>query len=328
MKSNSSKIFLIVLIISVFISSGVFAQKKLAQTGFQFLSVAQDARAIALGDAYTTVEGMPNGLFYNPASIVSFNGLVGVSANYFEWIADINHMSFALALNPMEGQYGVIGVSVQAVDYGDLQGTMVWENPQGYVDTEIFNPSALAIGLGYGRMLTEKFMVGGQIKFVSQNLGKSVIPGEAAKSNVADVFAFDFGTIYKTGFRSLSFGMSVRNFSQEIKYEEEGFQLPLTFKIGVSIDAMDFILEDQDKHGLLVIFDAAHPRSYPEYLNLGTEYTFMNTFAVRVGYVTNQDEYDFTAGFGIKQFGVGLDYAYTPFGVFDNVHRFSFNFSY
>jgi len=49
----------------------------------------------------------------------------------------------------------------------------------------------------------------------------------------------------------------------------------------------------------------------------------MNMLALRVGYVTSQDEYGLTAGFGVHQFGVSFDYAYTPFGVFGNVHRFT-----
>ena len=41
---------------------------------------------------------------------------------------------------------------------------MVWDNDQGFIDTENFYPSALAIGLGYGRALSESFSVGGQVK--------------------------------------------------------------------------------------------------------------------------------------------------------------------
>ena len=317
-----------IILLSVLMTSTAYSQEKLAQTGFQFLSVGQDARASAMGEAFTTVEGVSNALFYNPAGIARLPSLVSVSANYFTWIADIKYTSFSLAVNPWQGRYGVIGLSVQAIDYGELQGTMVWKNPQGYIDTEVFSPNAIAIGLGYARALTERFVVGGHVKFVAQELGKSVIPEEGVKKNVADVLAFDFGTIYRTGFKSFSFGMSVRNFSQELKFEEEGFQLPLTFKIGVSANAFDFFMPDQDEHALLVLFVAVHPRSRDEYINFGTEYVFMNTFALRLGYISGQDEYDYTAGFGVKQFGLEIDYAYTPFDAFDNVHRFSLRFSY
>ncbi|MBD3289138.1 PorV/PorQ family protein [candidate division KSB1 bacterium] len=320
-------VFSIVLIALTFISINAYAQKKLAQTGFQFLSVGADARAAALGDAFTTIEGNSGALFYNPAGIARTNKFVDLSANYTDWIADIKHYAFSMTLSPQNGKYGVFGLTVMAVDYGDIQGTMVWGNSQGYIDTEIFQPRAFAIGIGYGRSLTDKFSVGGQIKQVAQDLGKSVVPDEETKNNVASAIAFDFGTIYRTGFKSLTFGMSVRNFSDEVKFEKEGFQLPLTFKVGWSADMLDFFYDDHEEHSFVFSMDAAHPRSYPEYLAFGGEYTFIDMFALRVGYVSNQDEYGTTLGFGFNTFGLQIDYGYTPFGIFDSVHRFTFHFA-
>jgi hypothetical protein len=325
---KKTMICFLVTIVILSLHSAVFAQEKLGQTGFQFLSVGQDARAVAMGEAFTTVESGPNALFYNPAGMANLGALAAVTANAFTWIADIKYMSLALSIDPWDGQYGVFGFSAQSINYGEMQGTMVWENPDGFVDTEIFEPSAIAIGAGYAKALSDRFLVGGQVRYVSQQLGKSVIPGEGTKKNVAGVLSFDFGTIYRTGFKSLVFGMSVRNFSKEIKFEEEGFQLPLTFKIGFSINALDFTDINRDQHSLLITLDAVHPRSHPEYINVGGEYVFLNTFAVRAGYISNQTEYDFTAGFGLKQFGFSVDYAYTPFGVFDSIHRFTVGFAY
>ena len=304
------------------------AQEKLAQTGFQFLSVAQDARAAGMGNTYTTAEGTPNSLFYNPAGLAKMDGLIAINANSFNWIADIKYISASMAFNPQEGLYGVLGISVQLVDYGEFQGTVPWANEQGFIDTETFEPSAMAIGLGYSRILSDRFVVGGQIRYVSQALGRNAIPGEGTKRNVADVLSFDFGTIYHTGFRSLAFGMSVRNFSKETKFEEVGFQLPLTFKIGFSFEPLELLEIEPEQHQVLMLLDAVHPRSYPEYISIGAEYGFIETFFIRGGYISNQEEYGFTAGFGIHKFGVSIDYAYTPFGVFANVHRFSLGFNY
>jgi hypothetical protein len=322
------KKFLLPIIVILALTCQVNAQVKLAQTGFQYLSVGQDARAVGMGEAYTCMEGVSSGMFYNPASLTGFDGMIDVTGNYFTWIADIKYMSFTLGVDPWDGLYGTFGLSVQSVDYGDFYGTIVWPNENGFLPTEIFNPTAIAIGFAYAKALSEKFSVGGQIKWVSQQLGKSTIPGEGTKKNVADVVAFDFGTIYKTGFESLTFGMSVRNFSREIKFEQEGFQLPLTFKLGLSINAFDFTDIDPDMHSILVLVDAVHPRAFKEYVNLGTEYSFLKTFAVRVGYITAQDDYGFTAGFGLRSFGFEIDYAYAPFDIFEDVHRFTLRFTY
>jgi len=320
-------VLIALMLVNILLISNVYPQKKLAQTGFQFLSVGSDARASAMGEAFTTVEGISSALFYNPAGMARLPSFMDVAANHTSWIADIKHYSFSLALKPSEGKYGVFGISIMAVDYGEIQGTMVWGNAEGYIDTEIFRPKAIAVGIGYAKPLTDRFAVGGQIKQVAQSLGKSVIPDEGVKKNVASAIAFDFGTIYRTGFKSLSFGMSVRNFSEEVKFENEGFQLPLTFKIGFSVDALDFFMDVHDNHSLLISMDAAHPRSYPEYINWGSEYVFMDMFALRLGYVSGQDEYSLTMGFGLKKFGFALDYAYTPFGIFSSVHRFTVRFS-
>ncbi len=306
----------------------VQAQTKLAQTGYQFLSIGQDSRAEAMGGAFTTVEGASSAMFYNPAGLARIESQFDLSLNYFEFIADIKHASLSLAFNPLDGQYGVFGLSIQSVDYGDIEGTIVASNPVGYLDTEIMNPRALMVGFGYGKLLSEKFSVGGNIKFVTQQLGKSLIPGEGVKKNLTDVLAFDFGTVYHTGFRSLAFGMSVRNFSKEIKYEREGFQLPLVFKIGFSVNAFDFVLDDLEDQSLQLVFDAGHPRSQSEFINFGGEYRYRDFFSLRIGYTSAQDEYGMGYGFGVSQYGLQIDYGYTPFGVFDSVHRFSVKFAY
>ena len=320
---------LIILVITCFCAN-VYSQEKLAQTGFQFLSVAADARGGAMADAMTTMALNSSSLFYNPAGMARMECKFDATATQNNWIAGITHNSFSLALNPFQGRLGVFGMSVMAVDYGEIQGTMVMGNEQGYIDTEIFNPSAFAFGFGYAKTLTDKFSVGGQVKYTGQQLGRNMVPvGEdsvTVKKNLAFATAFDFGTMYSTGFKSLKIGMSVRNFSEEIEFEKESFLLPLTFRIGISMDVLDLVGGMQD-HELLVTLDATHPRSYPEQLKFGMQYGLMNTFFGRLGYVGNSDEDNLTFGFGIQKFGAAIDYAYTPFGVFDNVQRFTVRFS-
>ena len=149
----------------------------------------------------------------------------------------------------------------------------------------------------------------------------------AIKDYSLSVLAFDFGTIYKTGLKSLAFGMSISNFSREIAYERESFQLPLTFRFGISMDLMDFVPSMNENSSLVVSIDAVHPRSYSEFLNIGGEFVFMKTFALRAGYVTKQDDYGLTLGLGVNKFGLSFDYSYTPHKIFENIQRFSLRFS-
>jgi hypothetical protein len=207
-------------------------------------------------------------------------------------------------------------------------------NPNGYVLTNNFSPTALAVGLGYSKALSDKFSVGGRIRYVSQSLGESTLMSDegdvSTKKNKAEAIAYDFGTVYKTGIKSIAFGMSVTNFSKEVKFEEEGFQLPLLFTIGISANLFDFFEMEGPAQALILSVDATHPRSHPEQIKIGAEYQFMNMLFLRGGYVGGNDENDFTFGVGISSSGLGVspvnfdvDYSYTPFGVFNNVQRFT-----
>ncbi len=316
------------------ISGSVFAQKqKLAQTGFQFLTVSTHGKAAAMGDAFTAMDGSSASLMFNPAGLASMTGFADISGSWNQWIADIQYKSMTFAISPELGQYGVFGLSFLWVDYGEFLGTMVWPNNNGYIDTEKFSPRAMAIGFGYAKSLTDRFSVGGQIKYVIQSSGESVVPsgssgsGLAVEKHALSVMAFDFGTIYKTDFKSLAFGMSVRNFSEEVKMESEGFSLPLTFRMGVTMNLIDFVSEYSDKNKLLFSIDAVHPRALNEFVSFGIDYTFLDTFSFRTGYSSGQSEYDLSYGLGVRKFGLAVDYAYLPFGVFSDVQKITISYS-
>jgi hypothetical protein len=326
------------LLIGMALVSSSYAGKneKLAQTGFQFLSVISDARGAAMAEAMTSLEIGSSALFFNPAGMANMEGLVDFTASQNQWIADITHNTFSLAVSPAQGEYGVVGISVQSVDYGEFYGTRVDKATDlGYIDTGIFELSALAIGVGYAKRLTDRFSVGGQVRWVEQNLGESVIPiistvpdtsYETVESKLRPL-AFDFGTQFKTGFKSLVFGMSVRNFSKEIKYVEEGFQLPLVFNLGISMNLLDFIEEMPLNQALYLSLDASHHRDHAEQIKVGVDYRLMDMLSLRGGYVSNNDESGISFGMGVKYLGVSIDYAQTPFGVFDKVQRMTVRFS-
>jgi hypothetical protein len=321
--------------------NGFAAEPKWAQTGFQFLSVPTDARVAALGEAFTAMNGRSMSIFYNPANTALTASYIDFNLSYNQWIADINHYAGTLTIRPANGRYGTFGVSILSVDYGELQGTIVNPNSDnGYSDTDKFKPSAFSVGVSYAQQLSEQFAFGAHIKYAAQDLTNALIPnpdntGEPITKNYSEgVLAFDFGTIYRTGFKSLVFGMSVRNFSQEVRYESEGFQLPLVFNIGIAMDVLDVFMEAGSPHSLVIATDVNHPRAAPEQVKIGVEYMFMDIFALRGGYHSNVHERDFSVGTGIafdydnNRGRIALDYSYTPFGVFDKVQRFTFNFSY
>lgn len=306
--------------------------QKLAQTGFKFLSQSVDARAAALGTNVTAIDGFgARALFYNPATMARSESTVGVWLGLTQWVGEINYNAGALALNPADGRYGVFGISVMSVDYGDFLGTVRADNEQGFVDIGTYSPTAFAVGVGYAKQITDRFDVGGQIKYASQDLGASTMSMEGGSRTTQDrdanTLAYDFGVLYRTGFRSLNFAVTARNFSKELTYVEESFELPLTVSIGFAVDAFELTGRSNAMHDLTLSTSMSHPRDYPEQVSLGAEYVFMDLLALRAGYVFPADEHGVSLGAGLQTsvsgFNAAFDYGYTPFGELGNVNRLS-----
>ena len=315
---------------------------KRGQTGMKFLQMSVDARAAGMASAMTALENASSiAMFYNPASMARLQANGDVAFSRVSWFAEINYNAASAAYRPADGRYGVFGLTLMAVDYGAFIGTIRAENDKGYVETGEFSPTALAAGIGYAKALTDRFAVGGNLKYVTQNLDESVMgfrENEAedpaqnqdlfiTQRNAQSTVAVDFGVLYNTGFRSLNFAMSARNFSRELTYEAQNFELPLTFSIGVSMDMIDFTSASADVHSLVLAVDAQRPRDFYEHVNAGLEYTFMDLFSLRAGYAfpTDVEGVSLGAGVNLDVGGVGLraNYAFTAYEVLNNVNRVS-----
>lgn len=305
--------------------------KKLAQTGLKFLSVDVGTRAAAMGGAYTMVGKDASAMFYNPAGLAHLSADYQVFVANTQWIADISYNAGAVAANL--GNWGVVGLSIIYADYGnDILGTRVAANEAGFEDTGVLDVGAYAIGVSFARQISNKFSIGGQIKFAAQHLGSSVIDSKGTThNNKVSGLAYDFGTMFYPGFYSFRMGMFIRNFSPQFKYEKEAFQLPLTFSIGFAMDVLD-LLNEEHSNSLLISVDALHPRDYTERIHLGAEYVLMDMIALRAGYKFNYDEEGLTAGIGFNSnlggLDVGIGYSFSDFGAFDSVNRISFDLAF
>ena len=319
---------LLVFLTTIFLMPSHAAIKKLAQTGLQFLEIDVSTRAAAMGGAFMMVGNDADAMFYNPAGIAEMQSNMDFVACRTQWIADISYNSGGIVKN--FGNVGNFGLSFITSDYGDIIGTRVASTEKGFEETGNLDVGAYAVGLTYARSLTNKFTVGGQIKYVGQQLGENLFPDGSTVENKVSGVAFDFGTMFYPGVKSFRFGMSIRNFSPQLKYQQTSFQLPLTFTIGVAMDVLDLLGEHNNS--LLVAIDAVHPRDYTERMHIGAEYTILNMIALRAGYKFNYDEEGITAGVGLNTDLSGLKlkigYAYSDFGVFDNVSRISFGLAF
>jgi hypothetical protein len=309
------------------------AQDKRAQTVMKFLSVPIGARPTGMSDAVTSLDNGVDGIYSNPASIAFTKG-TEVSFGNVQWIADIQYQHAGAVFAPANGLYGVFGVSFLGVDYGTLTETVANQDPDtGYDIIGTFSPRAFAYGLSYARAITSQFAVGANVRYVDQQLADAVSARGATdytRVNIAEQnYSVDFGVLYKTGFKSLNLGMSVRNYGREVDYVLDSQEMPLTFRMGLSVNAVDFTSLNPNTHSLLISVDANRPRDYYEQLLIGGEYTFMKRLALRGGYVFPSDEQGFSAGVGViqpigRRYGIRADYSYTNFGVFNGVNRLGF----
>lgn len=335
---STKKIFKIFFTHSMVVSAIAFAQagispidiERAGQSGWQFLKINGDARQAALGGAYTAISnGDASAVFGNPASLSDVKNF-DVQINALQWIADINHQSVAVAVNV--GDVGVFGVSVAMLGYGDIPEVI--NAPSGTSGTtplvtgSMFTANDIAAGISYARKITENLSVGGNVRWMQQQIA------ELSMRN----WSLDFGTMYYTGFKSLRIAITARNFgpdsrfggwSEEFQTESDNVRMPLDFRAGM---AMDFFDDEESEHLLTVVVEGDHPNDGKEKFHLGASYGFEGTFFIRGGYKFNYDVQRFTFGAGVNYpFGetIGsINYAYVDFGELTQVHMFSLGFSF
>ena len=321
--------------------------KRTGQAAMPFLAKGAGARLMAMGDAGIALTGDASALFYNPAGIAHVENR-SLMLGSMAWLLDTQIHSGAFAINL--GELGVLGVSGMFFDYGDpIQGTVIDATVEaGYRDTDEFNPTEFVVGIGYARRISDEFAVGGQVKYAYQDL-----LGGGLKTSIAyqdpdaptgwvqeehdakqGVLAFDIGTIYNTGFRDLMLAMSFRNFSSEVKYEREPFDIPLTFRFGITGDVFSLLGQQLGNMDLAFHIDYLHPRDWGERMNVGLEYNFNDLVYVRGGYKVNYSSEGLCLGGGLNlnlpMGAVRIDYAYkdTQESLFDAVHVYSLNLDF
>ncbi|MDD5210731.1 MAG: hypothetical protein PHV36_15195, partial [Elusimicrobiales bacterium] len=105
-------------------------------------------------------------------------------------------------------------------------------------------------------------------------------------------------------------------------FEEESDPLPVNIRAGMLYRAA------ADLNLVAEINEYLQDEKF--YPSFGAEYWLRDAFALRGGYKFGYDtanlgaEAGLSLGFGIKVSGLGVDYAYLPFGELGNIHRFGF----
>jgi len=289
-----------------------FDFSKAGTAGLQFLKIGVGARESAMGEAALGVSKGANAIFWNPAGIAYVNRSEA-TFSYSGWLLDMNLSATALTMN-VKG-VGTIGLSVIYMGVPEFQETTV----QAQDGTgRMVSAYDLGIGLAVARRFTDKLSMGGQVRYVKEQLDQDSF------SNIL----MDIGAIYFTGFRHLNISVCAQHFGPDIKMLRDKFRMPLVFKVGLADD-----LFHTDSQRLTLAIDLVHPTDNTERMNFGMEYGFFDRLFLRGGYRLNSDLGNWSFGAGLRQSLIGvngsIDYSYTDFGeILGGVNRFTFSFGF
>ncbi len=326
-------------------SSMTLYGQKVGTSSLQFLKVMPTARATAMGDAYSTLAQGSDAVFWNPSGIAGSSS-IEVGGTFIIWLFDTRQSALS-SVFPL-GEWGIAGLQLQYVDYGDIpvtradrlefvgSGADYHYNPG--LTGETFSPSSYVIGLSFARQLTDKFAAGVTAKFVNESLWSesevtvmNASTGRAEKVNTfARLMLFDFGMQYNTGYRTIRLGVAIQNFGGQVKFAQEGYPAPLAFRIGTAADIIgrNSLFMESELSRLTLAYDLFQPNDYSQQMHVGAEFTFNEAVYLRGGYKLFYDNESFTAGFGVRQSVVdiplSIDYSFGAMGGYlPSVHRIS-----
>jgi len=336
-KLNYIIVLIVVLGFSIQTQAQLFREvSKVGTTSAQFLKIGAGARAIALGGAYSAFGNDIYSIYWNPAGLALSNHSSEIVFNHANWLADMSYDFAAASLNFGDG--GTLAASFTSFGVPEDK-VRTLAHPEG--DGRMWDANSIAITLSYSKRLTDRFSVGINGKYISENIWNST----------ASSFAFDVGTLYRTPFNDLIISAAIFNFGGAMKlegrdlqfnddpndnintgpnnipaaYSTDEFALPLMFRFGLAMDIV------QSRYiRLSAAVDAIHPNDNSEYLNLGSEFAFDELVFLRIGYrqlFMNNSEGGLTFGAGLKyyfndNFGVFINYAFADYGRLKSVHFF------
>jgi long-subunit fatty acid transport protein len=329
------KIILLMLLLLVATTASA-GDVKMGSAGAQFLKIGVGSKYQGMGEASVAMANDVYSMFWNPAGLVEIENSA-VSFTNVNWLLDVDLNYFGLARNFED--VGVFGVSASVLSMEDQEIT-TFEEMDGTGD--FYSAVSYAVGVSYARQLTDRFAFGGSVKYV----------GERIHRLNSSTFAFDFGTLLYTGFKSLRMGMSITNMGPKLEFS--GPDLDVAYDeseasnnnpIGASVKSTPYDLPMMFRFGLAYDFAVAHNSDVTvsaemKHLNdsdqqgsLGAEWQYDEMFFLRSGYKFNTEEEGLSFGGGLITHVTGetdllIDYAWQDFGRLQSTHRFSVGFNF
>lgn len=328
------------VIIAVILINGACAQSKVGTTAANFLNIPIGSRASGMGGAFIAIANDATALYWNPSGIsrIARNEF---NVSYSEWLVGTSFNWAGLVFKMSEED--AFGLSVNQLNYGEEEITTA-QQPNG--TGEKWSAIDIAVGLTYSRNLTDRFSIGGTVKYIRQQIW----------NESASALALDIGLLFHTQLPGLRLGMNIANFGGEMKLDgkdllqpvdidpsntgnndkitstlnTDAWTLPLNFSVGLAYDAIQI-----DDFSLTIAADAIYPNNQTSFLNLGSEFIWNNLISVRGGYnalFKEAAEEGLSAGVGLYYnfgaFSSKIDYSYNDFGIFKQLSKVSLSIGF
>lgn len=268
-----------------------------------FLKIGIGAKAMGMGESHVAATDDLYASYWNPAGLARLQQ-PQLALMHNEWFAGINHEFIGFAL-PI-GDIGTVGASANFLSFGELQGRDRDGN-----ETTIFRPYDLAVIVSYARNITPALAFGANAKFLREQIADESGTG----------IAFDFGGLYTFSELPLSLGFNAQHVGPRVRFIEEAFGLPFTFRFGAAYRPWG--------DAFMLTADVVRPSDNDITTGVGAAYTIANILQLRTGYKYKLGGNDLggtsglTGGFGLTLRRFQVDYALVPFGVLGLTHRFS-----
>ncbi len=357
---TAKELWLVAILVGVFMAAAVQAQdfsdgydpstpEWRGQSGMTYLQIGGSARAEGMGGSAAGIKADPMAAFYNPAGVAGVKGVV-LGLSQTDWLADmsLNHMAVMAEVGVL-----TIGATYAGMDYGLIVGTVIADaenepgsGGRGYLKVGSLEPEVYTAGIVLAAQLTDRFSVGGHVKTCVQDFGASTVYNANAlvnkwrpfaNDNRVSASAVDLGTQYDTGMRNIQLNMSFQHFAAAQDFVEEPFDLPLTYRVGVSGDAIEMITGVESPfHQLNWYVDGVDRRDVRIDFAAGAEYALEVPpgigVALRFGRrAARYQEGWLSLGGGVsvpyQNMRLGVDYSYNDYGGdFDPVQQYGLRF--
>jgi hypothetical protein len=156
-----------------------------------------------MGGAFVASANDASAAFWNPGALSKLPRSEFI-ASYTDWLLGTNHNYVSIAIKL--GDDNAFALSFNQLDYGEEEITTELQ-PDG--TGQNWDAADIAIGLTYARNLTDRFSIGGTLKYISSRIW----------NESASAFALDVGLLFQTELEGLSLGMNIANFGTEMQLD-------------------------------------------------------------------------------------------------------------